>query len=193
MELEQEERSGRKKKKIIVIVILLVLILVAGGVLGFVLTMPKETGNDIGYSSNLHADVSATYQLEGGEEIDVGTISFTPNSGTAEVNSLNFGNIHLSGSTVSVVFRYSFVNKDDVPCRVTLVDNAAEHNVQISYIVKNGDYVVQGVTPEQGFIVGAGETWIVEQEIRIIADRKEDAYYTSGDTNILYWALERID
>ena len=56
MEME-EERSGRKKKKLIVIIILLVLILVAGGVVGFIVAMPKEEGNDIGYSSNLHADV----------------------------------------------------------------------------------------------------------------------------------------
>ena len=105
---------------------------------------------------------------------------------------MSFGNIYLSLSTYSVVFRYSFTNKDTVPCRVTLVDNAAKHNVEIGYTVMNGDYPVPTANPAQGLIVGAGETWTVEQEVKILfAD--EEAYYHSGDTNILYWALERID
>ena len=188
--MAEKIRFGKKKTIILVSLLLLLIGLVVGLIL---LLSGKDKNFDVNYSSTVAMDVSAKFE-HGGKEYQLDPISFDPDDGEEQRRFLDFGDITLTSTSLSVTFTYVFENKDDCECIIKLYDNTSSDNIIVSYSVYIEGQLISGDL-EEGITLSAGQVCRVMQYVRVGDDTK-DAYYISSNTSdgtSMYWHIYEVE
>ncbi|MBE7074032.1 MAG: hypothetical protein E7379_02970 [Clostridiales bacterium] len=178
--------SKKKRIKLIIILIICILFLV-GGALGAYFALKTDDSFEVHYQVKVAATVEGKYTFEG-NEVSFGKIVFDPKDDKQTAyQMLSIDPIVLTQEHSSVKFTYTFTNNEkNKEMKVTLVDESIKSNISI-YCLVNGE----DGRPQNGFIVGAGETWTVEMTIAVV-NLDRDATYLSNAENGLEWVIVKI-
>ena len=195
----EHDTSGKNKKKFsnkrrlvgLILLLLLSLLLLVGFLLAFILTLQGEPDPnvDVGYTSQISADVSATYQIGSQSPVEVGGVTFDPSNNAYTSQSISFGDIKLTKSNPNVTFTYVFKNKDDVDGLIILQDKAAKHNITYSFEITIDGVKMEEFSLEQGIVVKSGKTCVISQKIEVVDDGQE-AYYRSDESGWFVWIIQ---